>query len=81
MLEVSALRHIAATRNRAPLDKLAAWARSAKEDKALLEGLGFNGIFREEDEGLLPWSVWEANCLERLDRFQQAASKKDKDGH
>lgn len=67
-------RHVPSTGTK-PLDKLLAWRDGAVQDKAQLEQLGFAGLYRDEEEGLIKWDDWIANCNERIEKLQAKVDK------
>ncbi|MBL8065455.1 MAG: hypothetical protein JNM34_06300 [Chthonomonadaceae bacterium] len=76
LLEVAAAKPMVVTDKLTPVDKLNAWALAAKEDRNVLEEIGINGLYRAEDEGLISWPQWEANCIERSARIKQRLAQK-----
>jgi hypothetical protein len=57
------------------ITKLRSWAEYAANEGARWEGAGVKGIFRDPEEGLIPWRDWEANCRQRLERAKASVAQ------
>jgi hypothetical protein len=47
-----------------------AWREAATKDRELLVSMGFNGMFRSDEEGLRTWEDWTAHCDSVLEKLR-----------
>jgi hypothetical protein len=53
------------SKNDDPGAKMEAWANTAEADGPKLSKMGFTGLYRDPNEGLLSWADWSNDCRSR----------------
>jgi hypothetical protein len=69
ILFVTAIAKYPAMDRKPAVAEVMAWREAAIRDRELLTMLGFDGIFRKDEEGLKSWDEWVGWCDMVLDRF------------
>lgn len=76
LLAMAAAAHLPPTGEVDGVAKLRAWAEQADQDGPRLTRLGFPGVLRDSDEGLVAWADWAAYNRRRLASVEQAQSRR-----
>ena len=68
LLSLSTSKFVVSSTKTGAQEKLSAWMEFAVQDGPKFEKLGFPGILRNPEEGLISWPAWQKNCQERLEK-------------
>ena len=61
-------------KNDDPGAKLEAWANTAASDGPQLSNMGFTGLYRGPNEGLVSWADWSNDCRQRAAAARERAT-------